>query len=137
MEKSSQEALRILADVYPTCTDMPMYNIGLIVFRKQLTKIENDLLAKLIQKVSAVPNSFRLYETYLEKKQVRSLIAQGFGQEDNYALGILPHSNYSIFLNLAIERSESYFEQAGRFCLVAVCRVKNADDVITLHALQI
>ena len=60
MEKSSQEALRILADVYQTCTDMPMYNIGLIVFRKQLTKIENDLLAKLIQKVSAVPNSFRL-----------------------------------------------------------------------------
>ena len=60
MEKSSQEALRILADVYPTCTYMPMYNIGLIVLREQLTKIENDLLAKLIQKVSAVPNSFRL-----------------------------------------------------------------------------
>ena len=44
---------------------------------------------------------------------------------------------YPIFLNLAIERGKSYFEHAGRFCLVAMRMVKHLDDVVALHTLQV
>ena len=44
---------------------------------------------------------------------------------------------YPIFLYLSIERGQANLEQSGRFCLVAVGVVKNLDDVVALHALQI
>ena len=45
--------------------------------------------------------------------------------------------DYPVFFNLAIECGESYLEQAGRLCLVAMSMVKYLDDVVTLHALQV
>ena len=44
---------------------------------------------------------------------------------------------YPIFLNLTIECGQSYFEHAGRFCLVAMRMVKHLDDVVALHTLQV
>ena len=44
---------------------------------------------------------------------------------------------YPIFFNLTIESGKSDFEQSGSFCLVAVSMVKNLDDVVALHALEV
>ena len=45
--------------------------------------------------------------------------------------------SYSIFLNFEIKRGKSDFEQAGRFCFIAVRLVEHLDDVVALHALQV
>ena len=37
--------------------------------------------------------------------------------------------DYPVFFNLAIECSESYLEQAGRLCLVAMCMVKSISQI--------
>ena len=44
---------------------------------------------------------------------------------------------YPIFLNLAIECGQTYLEQSGSLCLVAISVIEYLDDVVALHTLQV